>query len=83
MAVITISLPDDERWTPDPLRDRPRKTRSTSQRVPVNRSVGKGAPAAKTQPGHKHNWLVRYDYMQCKSCGLLVDIKKDRGSVDQ
>ena len=44
---------------------------------------GKGAPAAKKRPRHQHQWLIRHDYMQCRSCGKLVTIRKERGSVDQ
>ena len=45
-------------------------------------SHGKGAPAAKKVPRHQHDWLIRHDYMQCRSCGVLLDIK-ERGSVDR
>lgn len=47
------------------------------------RSFGKAAPAGMKKQRHKHDWLVRHDYMQCRSCGVLLTIKKDRGSVDQ
>jgi hypothetical protein len=44
---------------------------------------GKQGAAARIKPRHKHEWLVRHDYMQCHSCGKLVTLKKGRVSVDR